>query len=133
MILKRQPKLGVLLITLLFLAGLPALAEARGGGGGAGGEGAIAAFVILAVATYATTMTVICTPVAAFKRSDHPEGFTGAFGDCVFWRASRTTAAATEQNKTAESKEPVGPQVDQSSQRSTDPALEETRTEAPAL
>ena len=114
MILKRQPKLSVLLIALIFLAALPALAEARGGGGGGGGEGAIVAFVILAVATYATAMTVVCTPVAAFKRSDHPEGFTGAFGDCFFWRASRTTAAATEQNKTAESIEPAAPQVDQS-------------------
>ena len=41
--------------------------------------------IVAVVATFAAVKTTVCTPVAAIKASDHPEGFGGAFKDCWDW------------------------------------------------
>ena len=55
-------------------------------------EAAVVLIAVPIVVTYAAVMTVVCTPVAAFKASDNPRGFGGAFADCFWFRSSASAA-----------------------------------------
>ena len=92
---------------------------------------AAAVLGVLAIAgTYAAVKATICTPVAAFKASDHAGGFGGAFKDC--WNWSRGLQEAASSGTSASSQIP--PAKDElSNQPSTDSTLEESGREAPSL
>ena len=94
---KVKALLMVLIFSSVMVLGQAKRADADAGGGVA--LGAIAIFVT-AVGTYATVMGVACTPIAAVKASDHPGGFSGAFGDCFGFGFNSETATAAANNDT---------------------------------
>lgn len=127
----RPSKLKVLLIALIFGA-TPVLTQARTAHAFCFEPYSCAAIIGLA-ATFVAVKAAVCTPVAAFKASDHQNGFTGAFGDCFRPGASQNIAAATKGDKSSDSIQPAATQAEPSSQTSTDSVLGETGAEAPAL
>lgn len=89
------------LITALAFSGALVLAEAKSAYANPGaGEAGVVLLVVAAVATYATVVTTICTPVAAFKGRDHASGFGGAFKDCWYWYRSSEEAASAAGGET---------------------------------
>ena len=98
----RPSKLNVLVTALIF-SGTLVLTEAKTAqayGGNGTGEAAFVLLVVAAVATYATVVSTICTPVAAFKARDHAAGFGGAFKDCWYWHRPSEQPASTEAGET---------------------------------
>ena len=93
-----HPSRGLVFFSALLLSGAlflakPAPAAAQNAGAAYAGVVVIVAAVVV---TYAAVMTVVCTPVAAFKASDNPRGFSGAFADCFWFRSS---AGAADQHQ----------------------------------
>lgn len=73
--------------------------------------------VAAVVVTYAAVKATVCVPVAVFKASDHPNGFTGAFGECFRPGQKQTAAAPIEKDNSLqfEPEEPTLPPAESAS------------------
>ena len=97
------------------------------------GYAAVFATVIAVAGTYVAAKATVCTPVAAYKASDHPNGFTGAFGDCFSLRGSQSGAAVIKEDAARESDRPPLKQSEEPAEPATYPDLDENVADAPAL
>lgn len=88
---------------------------------------AILGLVVTAAAVVVTVKTAICTPVAAFKASDNPNGFTGAFKDC--WKPEQKEPGAPLERIAVE---PAADEPEELTMTSVDSASAEEAPESPA-
>jgi hypothetical protein len=88
---------------------------------------AILGLAVTAIAVVVTVKTAICTPVAAFKASDHPNGFTGAFKDC--WKPEQKQTVAPVERIAAE---PTADEPEELTQPTFDSTPADEASESPA-
>lgn len=94
-------RLRVLLVALVISTALILAPARQASADGLDGLVPVALIAVGLIITYATVMGIVCTPVAAVKASDYPEGFSGAFGDC-FSLEMKETAPAAERDGTSD-------------------------------